>query len=68
MKKKFDITHYVACYNEEKYIINTLKKLILASKICKTKNQIIVIDDASTDQSYTLIKKFIKKKIIIIFL
>ena len=62
MKKKFDITHYVACYNEEKYIINTLKKLILASKICKTKNQIIVIDDASTDQSYTLIKKFIKKK------
>ncbi len=62
MKKKFDITHYIACYNEEKYIINTLKKLILASKICKIKNQIIIIDDASTDQSYPLIKKFIKKK------
>ena len=54
------VTLFVACYNEEKYIIktlNNLKEAILATNIS---HEIIVVDDCSRDKSPDLINKFIQ--------
>lgn len=56
---KPDLTIFVACLNEEENIINTLE---VARSTCLEANirvEIIVIDDASTDQSVKLINDYI---------
>ena len=61
-KSKLLLSIIIPCFNEEK----TIKKII--NKILNVKNikkQIIVVNDASTDKSFYLIKKF-KSKIDII--
>ena len=45
----------IPCFNEEKTIELIIKKILKLRNINK---QIIVINDASTDQSFDLIKKF----------
>ena len=45
----------IPCFNEEKTIELILKKILKLTKINK---QIIVVNDASTDKSLHLIKKF----------
>jgi cellulose synthase/poly-beta-1,6-N-acetylglucosamine synthase-like glycosyltransferase len=47
----------IPCYNEEESIAQTLNS-ILASDYPKRKLEIIVINDASTDNSYEIAKKF----------
>ena len=56
-----DISFFVPCYNEEKNIIATLAKLTEVLKSFSLTYEILVFDDASTDQSCSLIKKFQKK-------
>jgi len=53
------ITLFIACYNEEKYIIKTLDSLKDAIRATNISHEIIVVDDCSTDKSLDLIKKFI---------
>ena len=56
----YDISIYVSCYNEEEHIINTIIKLLKASKITKKNIEIIICDDASTDNSSKVVEEFIK--------
>ena len=59
--KKFlypDVSVIVASYNYEKYIGDTLNSLINQTLRI---NNIIVIDDGSTDKSVEIIKKYVKK-------
>ena len=52
------ISIIITNYNKEKYILNTLNS-------CKNQTdknfEIIIIDDASTDKSLEIIKKFVSK-------
>lgn len=57
--KKIDISILIPAYNEERHIINTIKKIYLANIYFKKKIEIIVIDDHSYDQTSLLVKKFI---------
>ena len=64
MKKNnnnFDLTIFVPAYNEEKYIIGTLKKIYLSNTYFKKKIEIIIIDDSSCDKTSFLVNKFKKK-------
>ena len=49
----------IPVYNEEKFILNTLKRVIKADSLGLEK-EIIVVDDASTDNSIKRIKEFQK--------
>lgn len=51
---EFDLTLFVACYNEEANIIDTLDTLIAALRECNLTWEIVVIDDASRDHSVEL--------------
>lgn len=56
-----DLTLFVACYNEEKNIVDTLD---VATATCREANvsvEIIVIDDTSTDDSVNIIKQYIEE-------
>jgi glycosyltransferase involved in cell wall biosynthesis len=57
----FDLTVFVPAYNEEKYIIGTLKKIFLSNVYFRKKIEIIIIDDFSYDKTSFLVKEFIKK-------
>ncbi|MCF6279244.1 MAG: glycosyltransferase [Flavobacteriaceae bacterium] len=50
----------VPMYNEEKYIIHCLESL-LNQNIPKTEYEILVIDDGSTDNSFSVVKNFSKR-------
>ena len=52
------LTIIVPVYNEKKYLLKILKKII---KI-KIKKQIIVVDDGSKDGSTEILKEFTKKR------
>lgn len=62
-------THYslsviVPCYNEESNIIQTLKEISLSIEIPIIKEyEILVIDDASTDKSNSLVKNYKKNNL-----
>lgn len=64
----FDITIFIPCFNEEKYLFNTINKILKSNKHLKKKLEIIVIDDASSDNSWNIClllkKKFNNLKII----
>ena len=56
------ISFLVACFNEEKNIISTIKEIKKTCKFLKIKNyEILVIDDCSNDNSNKVIKKYKKK-------
>lgn len=50
----------VPMYNEEKYIIHCLKSL-LDQNISKNDYEILIVDDGSTDNSLSIVKKFTEK-------
>lgn len=58
-KKIYDLSIVVPCYNEEKDIAGTIESL-LKIKYPGLK-RIIVVDDCSTDSSYSIIQKYAKK-------
>lgn len=51
----------MACYNEASHICKTLNNLIRALQVNKLKYEIIVIDDASTDNSVQCIEKWMSE-------
>lgn len=53
-----DITLFVACFNEEQGIIATLETLLAALKEVGCSYDIVIIDDASTDESVSLVRRF----------
>ncbi len=58
-KNPLDLTIFVSCYNEEKYIVATLEAVIDAMRVVNKSYEIIVIDDASKDRSEERIRRFI---------
>ena len=61
-KKKFLVSILITNYNKEKFIKNTLQSCVNQNI---REKQIIIYDDASTDNSYNIIKKFKGIEIII---
>jgi len=55
------ISLFVACYNEAENIVDTLKTVIQACSIEKISFEIIIIDDASSDNSAAIIRDFMQK-------
>ena len=60
------ISIIVPCYNAEKFIIKNINLLIKKIDKLKVKNEVILINDGSTDNTYHKIKKIKKKSITII--
>lgn len=56
-RRKKILSIVIPAYNEGKYIIETLKK-VLSANTSEFQKEIIIIDDASTDNTVDLIKKF----------
>lgn len=54
---KIETTIIISNYNYDKYVKDALQSCVLQSVPC----QIIIVDDASTDQSWPVIQKFVKK-------
>jgi glycosyltransferase involved in cell wall biosynthesis len=52
------LTILVPCYNEENLVLRMLEKVSSTSLIGETEMEIIIVDDASEDSSFTLIKSF----------
>lgn len=53
-----DITLFVACYNEKEGIIPTLQTLVETMREIGRSYDIVVVDDASTDNSVQLVRDF----------
>lgn len=58
---KFDITFFVACYNEEKNILATLENLRTTLQETRLTYEIIVVDDGSKDRSSELVEGFMQQ-------
>jgi glycosyltransferase involved in cell wall biosynthesis len=58
MQNDCDITLFVACFNEEQGIVPTLETVLAAAREVGCSYDIVVIDDASTDGSVELVRKF----------
>ena len=58
------ISVVIPCYNEERYILKLLKKIIKIKKTNRLNLEIIVVDDGSTDNSKREIKKVKTVKLI----
>jgi glycosyltransferase involved in cell wall biosynthesis len=54
-----DLTCFVSCYNEAQYIVGTLTSICSAMRESGRSFEIIVIDDASKDNSRELVREFI---------
>jgi glycosyltransferase involved in cell wall biosynthesis len=48
----------VACYNEEKLILKTLEKVRATTLIGSTEMEVIVVDDASSDNTFSLLSNY----------
>jgi len=53
-----DITFFIACYNEKEGVVPTLETVIAAARAVGCSYDIVVIDDASTDDSVALVRQF----------
>ena len=51
----------IPCYNEERTIIPLLKNILSVQLIDNTRKEIIIVDDASTDQTNILLTEYINK-------
>lgn len=60
-KEKKSISIGYSCYNESKFVITNIKKILPILKKEKIKYEIIVIDDASTEIAIEKLIKFCKK-------
>jgi glycosyltransferase involved in cell wall biosynthesis len=60
VSEEIDITVVVACYNEEAFIVDTLNSVTSALRQVGLSYEIIVVDDASRDNSVSKIKEYIK--------
>ncbi len=49
----------IPCYNEDRTIIRLLDKVVDVVLLGNTQKEIIVVDDASTDQTYTLLHAYL---------
>ena len=56
-----DITIFVPCYNEEGNIVDTFDTLIPCLEEAKLSWEIIVVDDASTDGSIRMIRRYMQE-------
>lgn len=56
-----DITILITCYNEDKYIIDTIITVLRTMQAVGCTYEVIVIDDASKDDSVKKIKEYIEK-------
>ncbi len=56
--RPFTLGLFVACYNEEANIEETLKTVVAACREVRVSFEIMVIDDCSKDQSVAIIKRF----------
>jgi len=54
------ITFIIPCYNEEENVLKAIKKVVNAAKISNISYDIIVFDDASKDNTYKVVKDYIK--------
>jgi hypothetical protein len=61
MKKKFDLSILIISYNTEKITINCLKSIINSLRNSSLKYEIVIVDNASQDNSVFAIKKFKSK-------
>lgn len=61
MSSLVQITFIIPCYNEEKNVLGAIAKVTEASKILNLSFEIIVFDDASKDQTYQVVKKYIEE-------
>jgi glycosyltransferase involved in cell wall biosynthesis len=59
--EEIDITVVVTCYNEEGYIGDTLEHVTTALRTAGCTYEVIVVDDASKDQSVQKIKEYVAK-------
>jgi glycosyltransferase involved in cell wall biosynthesis len=55
---EFDLTIFVACYNEEQNIVDTLDTIVAAMDELDCRYEIIVVDDASRDRSVELVEAY----------
>ncbi len=58
----------IPLYNEEKFIIPLLKKVLSVHLIKGLEKEIIIIDDASTDNSFQLVSQFIQQHPEVLFI
>jgi glycosyltransferase involved in cell wall biosynthesis len=56
-----DITFFVACYNEEENITDTLDTLTAALAGSERSWEVIVVDDGSSDRSAAIIRRYIQE-------
>ncbi|GAM10562.1 undecaprenyl-phosphate mannosyltransferase [Geobacter sp. OR-1] len=56
-----DITLFVPCYNEEENIVATLEEIAAAMAELDLSSEVIVIDDASTDNSVSLVLQYMSQ-------
>ena len=60
IEAEIDITVLVTCYNEEKYIVDTLDNVMGALRESGLSHEVIVIDDVSIDNSVQRVEKYIQ--------
>jgi glycosyltransferase involved in cell wall biosynthesis len=56
---RLDLSIYVSCYNERQYIVDTLKTIRTAMEAFHLAYEIVLIDDASKDESAALVEQYI---------
>ena len=56
-----DLTILVTCYNEEKYIVDSLEAVVAAVKEAGISHEIIVIDDCSKDRSVERVQDYLRQ-------
>lgn len=61
MKCKNKLSILIPCFNEEKTIVPLLEKIFSVVLMDGTDCEVIIIDDASTDQTFSLIKDYTDK-------
>ena len=59
LTKKYPISIVIPCYNEEENIGKTIENLVKNGY--SNLKKIIIVDDRSTDNSYNIIKEYVKK-------
>src|SRR2546423_4032399 len=58
IEEEIQLTVFVACYNEESNILETLETVVAACREVGVSFEIVVIDDASRDRSVEIIHAF----------